>query len=197
MRRGRTGDVAPDTGSTGSSRRRSSIASIGRCTTVSRSVGRGSASPPRSSRPRRSSSPRTTPANPSPATTPAATLPSPIIVIFMENRSASQVNGNTAMPYLNHFADVGLHFTDYHEGDPVGPSLPDYLQIAAGSSCGRVRPQAQSGDAVPRDLEPAGAVPPACVAVHLVRHGRAAEPQLHLPTQCNDQHGSDSPLWRH
>jgi phospholipase C len=86
------------------------------------------------------------PADPSPASTPAAPTSSPIVVIFMENKSASQVIDNTSMPYLNHFADVGLRFTNYHEGDPVGPSLPDYLQIAAGSSCGKLDNTTVPGD---------------------------------------------------
>jgi phospholipase C len=86
------------------------------------------------------------PTSPSPATTPAATPPPPLIVIFMENKSAGQVLGNPAMPYLNHFANSGLRFTDYHEGDPTGPSLPDYLQVAAGSSCGKTDDTTQAGD---------------------------------------------------
>jgi hypothetical protein len=62
----------------------------------------------------------------------------PIVIIVMENRSASQVLGNANAPYLNSFYDGGRAFTNYREGDSTGPSLPDYLQMAAGSSCGSV-----------------------------------------------------------
>jgi hypothetical protein len=60
------------------------------------------------------------------------------VVIVMENKSASQVVGNTNAPYLNAFYRGGRAFTNYREGDSTGPSLPDYLQMAAGSSCGSV-----------------------------------------------------------
>jgi hypothetical protein len=82
----------------------------------------------------------------SPSAVPRVRSSGPIVVIFMENRSASQVIGNPSMPYLNHFASGGLRFTDYREGDPTGPSLPDYLQLAAGSSCGKIGDTTQPGD---------------------------------------------------
>ena len=60
----------------------------------------------------------------------------PIVIIVMENKSASDVLGNANAPYLNAFYEGGQAFTNYREGDNTGPSLPDYLQMAAGSSCG-------------------------------------------------------------
>jgi hypothetical protein len=60
------------------------------------------------------------------------------VIIFMENKSASDVLGNPNTPYLNAFYRGGRAFTNYREGSGAGPSLPDYLQMAAGSSCGAV-----------------------------------------------------------
>ncbi len=62
----------------------------------------------------------------------------PLVIIVMENKSASQVVGNVNAPYLNAFYRGGRAFTNYREGNSTGPSLPDYLQLAAGSSCGSV-----------------------------------------------------------
>jgi phospholipase C len=76
----------------------------------------------------------------------SATIPSKLVIIFMENHSASEVIGNTNMPYLNSFARQGVRFTNYHEGNSTGPSLPDYLQIAAGSSCGMTTDAVTAGD---------------------------------------------------
>jgi hypothetical protein len=72
--------------------------------------------------------------------------PRKLVIIFMENHSASDVIGNADMPYLNAFAQQGVTFTHYTEGDPTGPSLPDYLQIAAGSSCGKTTDDVSAGD---------------------------------------------------
>ena len=71
---------------------------------------------------------------------------SPVVVIFMENKSASDILGNPDTPFLNRFAAEGRTFTDYREGDSVGPSLPDYLQVAAGSSCGSTSDAVIPGD---------------------------------------------------
>jgi acid phosphatase len=70
----------------------------------------------------------------------------PVVIIFMENRSASDILGNPDTPYLNQFSAGGRTFTDYREGDSVGPSLPDYLQVAAGSSCGSTSDAVIAGD---------------------------------------------------
>jgi len=70
--------------------------------------------------------------------TPPTPPRNPIVIIFMENKSASQVLGSANAPYLNSFYRGGRGFTNYREGNSTGPSLPDYLQIAAGSSCGAV-----------------------------------------------------------
>lgn len=60
----------------------------------------------------------------------------PIVVVFLENHSASGVVGNPNMPYLNSLIAAGTSFTNYREGDATGPSLPDYLELVAGSRCG-------------------------------------------------------------
>ena len=70
----------------------------------------------------------------------------PVVIIFMENKSASDILGNPDAPFLNQFSAEGLTFSDYREGDPVGPSLPDYLQVAAGSSCGATSDAVVAGD---------------------------------------------------
>ena len=76
----------------------------------------------------------------------SATIPTKLVIIFMENHSASDVIGNPNMPYLNAFAKQGVRFTNYREGNSTGPSLPDYLQIAAGSSCGMTSDVVTAGD---------------------------------------------------
>jgi phosphatidylinositol-3-phosphatase len=72
-----------------------------------------------------------------PATKVAQPRPAPTAIVVLENKSASSIVGNPAAPYLNHLLEVGTRFSNYREGDPAGPSLPDYLQLVAGSSCGR------------------------------------------------------------
>jgi phospholipase C len=68
----------------------------------------------------------------------------------MENHRVSDILGNRAAPYENRLAARGIRFTNYHEppGDPTtGPSLPDYLAVAAGSGCGKTSDQVVPGDA--------------------------------------------------
>jgi phosphatidylinositol-3-phosphatase len=79
-------------------------------------------------------------------TPPAEAAGNPVVIIFMENKSASEIIGNPNTPYLNGFSSDGRTFTDYREGDSVGPSLPDYLQVAAGSSCGKTSDAVIAGD---------------------------------------------------
>jgi phospholipase C len=74
----------------------------------------------------------------------SATRP-PIVVVVMENRSASDVVGNPNMPYLNSLIAAGTSFSNYREGSAAGPSLPDYLQLAAGSSCGATTDAVSAG----------------------------------------------------
>ncbi len=69
-----------------------------------------------------------------------------LVIIFMENHSASSIMGNPDVPYLNSFSKLGVRFTNYGEGDSTGPSLPDYLQIAAGSTCGKTSDTVSAGD---------------------------------------------------
>lgn len=67
----------------------------------------------------------------------ATGAPAHIVIIFLENKSYTTVASHyDDIPYLKSFAEVGVRFTNYREGNSNGPSLPDYLQVAAGSSCG-------------------------------------------------------------
>lgn len=94
-----------------------------------------------SSTPVRSSSPSAVPGapvdrtSPSGRTTSAPTQPSKILVIVMENHAYDQVVGNPAMPFLNGTIVPGsLDLTDMHAD--AHPSLPNYVWMAAGQSCG-------------------------------------------------------------
>ena len=76
----------------------------------------------------------------------SATRPPPLVIIVMENESSSEIVGNPAAPYMNAFIARGVRFTSYEEGEARGPSLPDYLQLVAGSSCGRYSDKVEPGD---------------------------------------------------
>lgn len=80
------------------------------------------------------------------ASTAAPAVPAHLVIIFMENHAATGVIGNASMPYLNSFYKSGVRFTHYTEGSTVGPSLPDYLQLAAGSGCGKTNDAVTAGD---------------------------------------------------
>ncbi|MGH2596498.1 MAG: alkaline phosphatase family protein [Actinomycetota bacterium] len=72
--------------------------------------------------------------------------PRPIVIIFMENHSATSIIGNPSAPYENAFAAQGIRFTNYQEPPGGGPSLPDYLQLVAGSGCGKTSDSVIPGD---------------------------------------------------
>ncbi|TFG96642.1 MAG: hypothetical protein E4H11_03100 [Myxococcales bacterium] len=74
------------------------------------------------------------------------TSPPPLVIIVMENKAASEIVGNPSAPFMNDFIAMGVRFTHYQEGEARGPSLADYLQLAAGSSCGRYSDKALPGD---------------------------------------------------
>ena len=76
----------------------------------------------------------------------SATRPPPLVIIVMENKPASKIVGNASAPFMNDFIALGVRFTNYEEGESKGPSLPDYLQLAAGSSCGRYSDMVEPGD---------------------------------------------------
>ena len=60
----------------------------------------------------------------------------PVVIIFMENKSYAAVLAHAAVvPYEMSFITQGLRFTNY--GSAVHPSLPNYLQVASGSTCGK------------------------------------------------------------
>lgn len=72
---------------------------------------------------------------------PAQATPPSIVIIVMENMSYAQLQARIPADhaYLDAFATGGVRFTNYKEGTPKGRSLPDYLQMVAGSSCGKVK----------------------------------------------------------
>jgi len=76
----------------------------------------------------------------------SAATPPPLVIILMENKSARQIVDNDSAPFMNAFIGRGVRFTNYEEGESKGPSLPDYLQLAAGSSCGRHDDSVEPGD---------------------------------------------------
>ena len=79
---------------------------------------------------------------------PASAASPPIVIVFMENHNRASIVGNTNAPYMNSLLSQGVNFTNYTEGSDgaAGPSLPDYLVIAAGSNCGRTTDTVQGGD---------------------------------------------------
>ena len=79
---------------------------------------------------------------------PASAATPPIVIVFMENHNRASIVGNANAPYLNSLLSQGVNFTNYTEGSEgaAGPSLPDYLVIAAGSNCGRTTDTVQGGD---------------------------------------------------
>ncbi len=76
----------------------------------------------------------------------STTSTAPLVVVVMENHRASDIMGNPTAPWMNSFAQAGRLFTNYKEGEAGSPSLPDYLQMAAGSSCGKTTDQVVAGD---------------------------------------------------
>jgi hypothetical protein len=65
-----------------------------------------------------------------------ATPAGPIVVIVMENHSYSQIMGDPCCPYLNAQASAGRIYANYHA--VAHPSLPNYLAMSSGSTCGKV-----------------------------------------------------------
>jgi hypothetical protein len=57
-----------------------------------------------------------------------------VVVIFMENKSFSQIIGNKSAPYLNQLAHECGVATDYH--GVTYPSLPNYLAATSGATHG-------------------------------------------------------------
>jgi hypothetical protein len=68
------------------------------------------------------------------------------VVIVLENKSYTTVAANYAyIPYLQTFEANGMRFANYREGDATGPSLPDYLELAGGSTCGATTDDVSAG----------------------------------------------------
>jgi len=57
------------------------------------------------------------------------------VVIFFENHSYGQIIGNACCPYINAQASHGRRYTNYHA--ITHPSLPNYLAVSGGSTCGK------------------------------------------------------------
>jgi hypothetical protein len=70
-----------------------------------------------------------------PSATSAASMPGPLVVIVLENHSYSQIMGNACCPYLNARASRGRIYANYHA--ITHPSLPNYLALSGGSTCGK------------------------------------------------------------
>jgi phosphatidylinositol-3-phosphatase len=73
---------------------------------------------------------------PTVAPEPALAAPSPIIVIFMENKERSTIENSADADYLKSFENSGRSFTHYY--GVAHPSLPNYLGFASGSTKGKV-----------------------------------------------------------
>lgn len=69
------------------------------------------------------------------ATSPAASAPAPVVVIFMENKERSTIEGSAEADYLKAFEDQGRSFTHYY--GVTHPSLPNYLAFASGATKGK------------------------------------------------------------
>lgn len=70
-------------------------------------------------------------------TTSTAATPPPLVIIFMENKSYSDITNHAAyVPYEMGFVTQGVRFTHYSETPK--PSLPNYLTLGAGSTCGKL-----------------------------------------------------------
>ena len=65
----------------------------------------------------------------------AAPNTSPLIVIFMENKERSSIEGSGDADYLKGFEAGGISFTHYY--GVTHPSLPNYLAVASGSTKGK------------------------------------------------------------
>lgn len=71
----------------------------------------------------------------------------PVVIIFMENKSYASVLAHAAVvPYEMSLITQGVRFTNYTS--TVSPSLPNYLQLASGSTCGKVGTDAISAGQV-------------------------------------------------
>lgn len=62
------------------------------------------------------------------------TAPRPIVIVWLENHSASQIAGSNA-PFLTRMKAHGRSFANYH--GVASPSLPNYLAFASGSTKGK------------------------------------------------------------
>lgn len=62
------------------------------------------------------------------------TTPRPIVIVWLENHTASQITGSNA-PNLTRLKAHGRSFANYH--GVASPSLPNYLAFASGSTKGK------------------------------------------------------------
>ena len=71
------------------------------------------------------------------ASTGAVPRPDHVVVVVMENRSLSEIDGNPGAPFINAFAAGGALFTQSYA--IRHPSEPNYLALFSGSTPGADR----------------------------------------------------------
>jgi acid phosphatase len=82
----------------------------------------------------KATTPSTTTTTPAPTTTPVPGTGRHVMVVMMENKSASEVIGQSSQPYTNNLASTyGVATRSYAFGHP---SLPNYLDLVSGSNQG-------------------------------------------------------------
>jgi hypothetical protein len=67
-----------------------------------------------------------------PALSMASSPPPHIVIFILENKGYSQIIGNSHAPFLNALAKKNMVMTNYHA--MTHPSLPNYVELVAGSS---------------------------------------------------------------
>ena len=68
----------------------------------------------------------------------------PVVVILMENHEYGSVAGAASAPYLNRtLIPSGTLFTNYYAVSH--PSLPNYLALTVGGTCGKAGPGVPAG----------------------------------------------------
>ena len=72
----------------------------------------------------------------SPSRSPPPTGKRPVVVVLMENQEYGSVVGNSSTPYINRtLIPSGTLFTNYYAVSH--PSLPNYLALTVGATCGK------------------------------------------------------------
>src|SRR5262249_32300698 len=95
-------------------------------------------------------------------------VPDHVVVVIEENRSYSQIIGNSAAPYINQLAQAGALFTNSHAIEH--PSQPNYLDLFSGSNQGVSGDPGISG--LGRNGEPSWPFSTPNLAAQLRSHGK-------------------------